>query len=236
MKKVLFLVFTLICGVGFIAPVSAITLEEYNSLDNKGEKIIFPNKVTTAGTTFTIPSSITNYTLSHQWIEISQENYENYKKLDSQIATANKEYEDFINNTSNADKEKPEYAASLAEKKANIDTLQNQKLALITKYDDTKWKETTDNKVHLPSSAEYILWAKLVESDGTTTYAVKLVTDTEIITESTTVKDTEETLTEETTQTTTNPNTGISDYANYLIPVALVAGTALVFRKNKRFN
>ena len=29
MKKVLFLVLTLICGVGFIAPVSAITLEEY---------------------------------------------------------------------------------------------------------------------------------------------------------------------------------------------------------------
>jgi len=217
-----------------------ITPDEYNSLDNKGDKIKYPDGVSPAGTTFTIPSSITNYKLYHQWILMTEAEYANYKKLGEDIAKAQADRENLNDNATEEDKttEDSEYNKKKTELETNILTLQTQQLDLIKKYDDTQWKETPDNKVYLPTAAEYILWAKLEESDGTTTFAAKIFSETEIITESNTVIDEEETIEEvtETTQTTTNPNTGINDYIMYIIPAALIAGTALVFKRNKSYN
>lgn len=138
---------------------------------NLKNPIIMPSTISKGKGKISVDSSITKYTLYYQAVDISNTNYEKVLNIveDYKIKIEKLEKElETINNEEEYNKKVEEYYNVLKE----IDDELNK---YITKYNENNWIQIDDGNFSLDTSKfsgekPYVIWAKLVDSDGNVYY------------------------------------------------------------------
>ena len=133
--------------------------------------IIMPSTISKGKGKISVDSSITKYTLYYQAVDISNTNYEKIKKIvedcKTKIEKIKKELET-INNEEEYNKKVEEYNKAIIEMNDEINKY-------ITKYNENNWTQIDDGEFSLDTSKfsgekPYVIWGKLVDSDGNVYY------------------------------------------------------------------
>lgn len=151
------------------------------------KEIVMPSMIIDGSGFIPISSSVKNYKLYYQGVDMSEEIYKKCTNLEEEYKL--KELKDKVNETqkkliSAAEEDKDEcrkeFENAKEEYKSSINNYNSALKALIPDYKDDKWKESTDgrsvdNLFSSDSNAGGIaLWVKLVKSDGTNVYNVNI--------------------------------------------------------------
>lgn len=216
MKKIFNLLLVTICCFGFISVVSA--EEVWSSIP---DDVSFVNDLLTG-------KSLTGNTAATAFFE-KYDVYYTYEKIDDTL------YSNYVSDISKGTST------------GAVDSV-NALVPTVSSTDDLgSWVKATepsltygDMSYESGKKTGYIVALAAVDkTDNTKIYVYRLVSE---VTGSNKIESsyeinceddtdvTEETTTE--TVTKENPNTGISDYAIYLVPIALIGGTVLMMRKN----
>ena len=146
--------------------------------------IIMPSFIWNGTGTITISSSVKDYKLYYQSVDMSDEQYEtcvNLKEkykledLENELDEAEKKY-----NNATTPEDKKTYGEKyndLVEKYNSKITEYNSELKTnIPDFKEDNWKESADGKVEATSNKAkgFAVWAKLVKSDGTILYKVNI--------------------------------------------------------------
>ena len=157
------------------------------NVDEKEDIIGMPTMIFDSPVSIRISSSVKNYKLYYQGVDMSEEIYKKCTNLEEEYKL--KELKDKVNETqkkliSAAEEDKDEcrkeFENAKEEYKSSINNYNSALKALIPDYKDDKWKESTDgrnvdNLFSSDSNAGGIaLWVKLVKSDGTNVYNVNI--------------------------------------------------------------
>ena len=157
------------------------------NVDEKEDIIGMPTMIFDGPVSIRISSSVKNYKLYYQGVDMSEEIYKKCTNLEEEYKL--KELKDKVNETqkkliSAAEEDKDEcrkeFENAKEEYKSSINNYNSALKALIPDYKDDKWKESTDgrnvdNLFSSDSNAGGIaLWVKLVKSDGTNVYNVNI--------------------------------------------------------------
>lgn len=156
-------------------------------VDEKEDIIVMPNTIFDGSGSILIDSSVKNYKLYYQGVDMSEEIYKKCTNLEEEYKL--KELKDKVNetqkkliNAAEEDKDecRKEFENAKKEYESSINNYNSALKTLIPDYKDDKWKESTDgrsvdNLFSSDSNAGGIaLWVKLVKSDGTNVYNVKI--------------------------------------------------------------
>lgn len=241
-KEIYILLILLVSCLCLFDNVSAITEEEHNATMGV-QKIIIPDKISKTGTEIQVTAAVSsNYIMTHQWIKMSSEDIKKMTDLENKMIEQFlklAEYGITINLTS---VEVPKEAEGIYN-----EYLQTYKdyLGIIPKYNDNNWVNVTDkNIVSYPTDdGPYTLWIKL-EDNGEIKYNYQVFENsqtkldtTDINFEDNSSENNNEVPKEavvnnkSTVKTNNNPNTGISDIINYLVPLMLLSGAILLINK-----
>lgn len=130
------------------------------------------------------------------------------------------------------------------------ETTFNQNIAASTTSDLNNWTKSTDKQINLTDIKYeegkhhgYVLGVAAVKDGDSTIYISRNVLESKSATTLGLIEyndadkaayeaSTSDVTTNGDTQTDTNPNTGIEDYAIYLVPISIVLGSGLILRRN----
>lgn len=130
------------------------------------------------------------------------------------------------------------------------ETTFNQNIAASTTADLSTWTQSTDKQINLTDIKYeegkhhgYVLGVAAVKDGDSNIYMSRSVLESKSATTLGLIEyndadkaayeaSTQEVTTNADTQTETNPNTGIEDYAIYLVPISIVLGSGLILRRN----
>lgn len=198
---------------GNTTPTTTTTTTEKTKNLDPDNLITWPLLITNGTGNLGVKSTETGYKLYYQCTELSDTNYDKIKKLSE--SGSNKYAESVVN--------------------------------LITKYDDSKWTQTTDKKMTITDltkfsgSKKFVIWAKLVRSNGETVYDWEIYTvngtkSTATTTnQNTTVTKTNTAKVDSTTANTILPKTGKDVIIYIAIGVAIVIGIVR-YKKCKEYS
>ncbi|MBO5349270.1 MAG: Ig-like domain-containing protein [Clostridia bacterium] len=197
-KEVLLILLVALISILPMAKVNAYTGE----LDSEGE-ISLPMFIWGNEGTITISSSVTNYTLYYQPVEVTSEIEnqidtlkkdgeaeleklkEKYKALEQEVEALQTAY-----NESKTDEAYEKYKAKYDEYKAafnehndKVNEINTKIKELTPSYNDSNWIKTDDGKFSIDVSQfsgdkTYVIWVKLVKADGTIAYDEGMYTTT----------------------------------------------------------
>lgn len=250
MKKIFFTIMMLLVSFCCIEGVSALTVEEYDLYSASNTKFSLPSIVTSSGTSIGVDESLSNYNLYYQWINVSDSDWNTMNSINDSIKELNDSFEKYSEGVE--DKTSEEYIAKSEEYVNTYNTKKSEYTAIISKFDDSKWIDITDGKpISYSGDGINLLWVKLAEADGTTTYGYKYYEASSSTSKTNTEKknvvkskvstvssDDSDTYNIETSGNyysdsvySDNPDTGLSDIMLYLIPILLVGGSVIVLRR-----
>ncbi len=157
MKKIKYLSVFLILAMAFTMPVLAhnVTLDSNNIITIPDD----PNIISSAK--ITVSESYGEYNLSYQYVEIDKETYDAYNT----ILQEKEDYQakDFPSNNDDAEA-KRQYEAEIAQYEKSMQEL-------LPSYQNSNWKNSTDNTVPLDvtgidTEKNYVLWVKVNKKQG----------------------------------------------------------------------
>lgn len=230
MKKMITLVIMVVFGFGFMGVINAAELElgsvaAVNTPVGGSDKEIVP-----------ADENATGYKYYYKISEISDNDFETYVK-------SKYSYE-------NSDASSDEYTTAQSRVEEYETTFYNLIPTLKTTADLSTWKEITDGQINLTElkyqegkHTGYVLAVAAVKGNETNIYVNRMILESA---SSSTLDNieynsndmnaynetTQNVVTTEDEKTESNPETGIEDYALYLVPLSLIAGSAILFKRN----